>query len=115
MSEKRSLSFQREAVEIFIARGSFGMSEDIIEAAKQACLTIGYFERRQELLRMLIKLERDHPELAASMRAIADAFPGVEISDVRDLDHANTALTDRSPNRRCRGDRTGDSPHDDGA
>lgn len=106
MSDARSLSFQRQCVEHLIALCP-DVSETILAGAKQGCLSIGYFERRSELLRLLAKLERDHPDLTAAMKNIADTFPGVEISDVRDLHHAT--------GHQCRGDRTEDSPHDDGA
>ena len=88
MSEKRSLAVQRQSIETLI---EYCRDVDTlaVEAAKQACLTIGWLERRSELIRMLDKLERERPDLAAALNTIARVFPGIEISDVRKREMQN--------------------------
>jgi len=78
LSDKRSLAFQRQAVEHLIAYCR-DVDETIIDAAKQACLSLAWFEKRQALTRELVRLEKDHPELAFLLREI----PGVRIDNIR--------------------------------
>lgn len=76
---RRSLSFQRQCVEHFIAL-SRDADDTVTEGAKQACLTLAWFEKRQELVRELIRLETAAPELAELLRQ----FPGAQLSAIRE-------------------------------
>lgn len=78
MSEKRSLAFQRSCVEHLIALHR-DESDSILEGAKQAALTLAWMEKRGELLRELVRLEREAPDLSALLREMPDA----RIVDVR--------------------------------
>ncbi|MGL5736679.1 MAG: hypothetical protein ACRCYS_17585 [Beijerinckiaceae bacterium] len=89
MSNPRSLSMQRQCVEHLIALCDNSADATVIEGAKQAALTIGWIERRGELLRMLETLRQERPELYVAMNDIATTFPGVKISDVRGYEPHN--------------------------
>jgi hypothetical protein len=81
MSNKRSLSYQRQCVEHclhLLETKSNGEYRDQIEGARQACLSIGWFERRENLVRELLRLDEEAPALAALFRA----FPESRITDV---------------------------------
>ena len=82
MTEKRSLSFQRQCVEHLIALHR-DEDDSIIDGAKQAALTIGWIERREELIKMLEQLRKDNPELYNMFVYLTRAFPGASISDIR--------------------------------
>lgn len=82
MTEKRSLSFQRQSLEHLIALCP-DAGDTILEGAKQAALTIGWIERHDEILRILDKLRRERPELFRTMVDLAATFPGAAISDIR--------------------------------
>jgi len=82
MSEKRSLSFQRQNIEHCLALLESlapGEHAENIALARQGCLSLRWFERRQELTRELVRLEKDCPELAFLLREI----PGVQIDNIR--------------------------------
>lgn len=80
MSDPRSLSYQRQCVEHLIAlcTDKKGMTGPIIEGAKQAARTIGWIEKRAELIREVDRLEREAPELADLLRE----FPGAHVARV---------------------------------
>lgn len=78
MSDKRSLSAQRQAVEHIIALCP-DAGETIIEAAKQACLSIAWIERRADLVREMARLDKAEPALAVLLSQI----PDLKISDIR--------------------------------
>ena len=86
MTEKRSLTYQRMAVEHILAMCP-DAPETIIEAAKQACLSLARFEKRTELTREIVRLEKAAPELSALLHQI----PGVQIADVRFYDEREAA------------------------
>jgi len=77
---KPTLTEQREAVEALI---NLGIDNDIrpgvIEAAKQAVLTLAWLERKENLVRELARIEREAPELAAALVE----WPGLQIAGVR--------------------------------
>ena len=85
MTEKRSLSFQRQCVEHLIALHR-DEDDSIIDGAKQAALTIGWIERREELIKMLEQLRKDNPELYNMFVYLTRAFPGASIADIRSTD-----------------------------
>lgn len=85
MTEKRSLSFQRQCVEHLIALHR-DEDDSIIDGAKQAALTIGWIERREELIKMLEQLRKDNPELYNMFVYVTRAFPGASIADIRSTD-----------------------------
>lgn len=77
-----SISYQRQAIEHLIAlreKDDTREVSSICDAAKQACITLAWLERRKELVRALDRLERERPDLAE----LFEAFPGSEIADVR--------------------------------
>jgi len=81
---KPTLTEQREAVELLINIAiADGVVGDPVETAKQACLTLAWFERSSELIKMLRDLKGERPELFNALNDIANAFPGVRISDIR--------------------------------
>lgn len=82
MTEKRSLSFQRMCIEHLIALHS-DQDDTIIDGAKQAALTVGWIERREELIKMLEKLRTDNAELYNTFVFLSRAFPGATIADIR--------------------------------
>ena len=86
MTEKRSLSYQRQCVEHLIALHS-EEDDSIIDGAKQAALTVGWIERREELIKMLEQLRKDNPELYNMFVYLTRAFPGASIADIRSTDH----------------------------
>lgn len=75
-----SLTAQREAVETLIC-----LAEDndvragTVDDAKQAALTLAWLERKEALVRELVRIEREAPELA---RALVE-WPGLKIAGVR--------------------------------
>ena len=69
---------QRQAVEHLIALHDDDAST-VVQAARDACLTIGWIEKRQELIRAIDDLDKRSPALAE----ILLAFPGSSIADVR--------------------------------
>lgn len=77
--EKRSLAFQRQCVEHLIALAGDEHST-IVEGAKQAALTLGWFERREEMTRAVVALDEAEPGLAS----LFQAFPGARIAAIRD-------------------------------
>lgn len=83
MTERRSLSFQRQCVEHAVSSLDDGSDHTIIDGLKQAALTIGWLERHGELLKMWDAMRRDNPELFIVMQQIATVFPGVRISEIR--------------------------------
>lgn len=83
MTEKRSLSFQRQSIDHLIALCP-NESDTIIDGARQAALTIGWLERQGELLRMLDELRRQRPELFLVMNSIASEFPGARIEKIKE-------------------------------
>ena len=85
MTEKRSLSYQRQCVEHLIALHS-EEDDSIIDGAKQAALTVGWIERREELIKMLEQLRKDNPELYNMFVYLTRAFPGASIADIRSTD-----------------------------
>lgn len=78
MSEKRSLAFQRSCVEHLIALHS-DADDSVIDGAKQAALSLAWFERHGELTKELVRLEKEAPHLAALLKEEPDA----RIVDVR--------------------------------
>ena len=82
MSEKLSLAMQRQHIEhclAFLESLTGSEHADHIAGARQGCLSLAWFERRSELTRELVRLEKDAPELAALLREM----PGARIADVR--------------------------------
>lgn len=71
MSEKRSLAWQRQAVEHLIAMCK-SADETVIDAAKQACLSLAWFEKRADLTRELVRLDKEAPELASLLRQVPE-------------------------------------------
>lgn len=80
MSDPRSLAYQRQCVEHLIAlcTAKRGMSGPVIEGAKQAALTIGWVEKRAELIKEVERLNKEAPELAEILKE----FPGSKIARV---------------------------------
>lgn len=73
---KSTLAEQREAVEQLIwAAGDGPNPPPQIALARDACRTLAWFERRQELTRALVDLDKRAPGLAS----LAEAFPGSSI------------------------------------
>lgn len=83
MTEKRSLSFQRQSIEHLIAL-CHEEGDTIIEGAMQAALTIGWIERHGEVVKMHETLRRERPELYAIMKSIVEAFPGAKIDGIKE-------------------------------
>ena len=72
----RTLSAQRQAIEHCLAALeslSKGEYEDHLAVARQGCLTLGWFERRQELVRRVADLDKAAPGLAALLETFPDA------------------------------------------
>lgn len=84
MSERRSLAFMRQCVEHLIALHS-DEDDTILDGAKQAALTIGWIERREDLIKMLETLRTDDPQLYDLFVHLTSSFPGVQLSAVRDI------------------------------
>lgn len=82
MTEPRSLAFMRQAVEHLIALHS-DADDTIIDGAKQAALTIGWIERREDLIKMIEKLRVDNPGLYDTFVYLSRTFPGMSIADIR--------------------------------
>ena len=90
MSEKRSLSAQRQNIEHCLALLETlapGEHKAHIEIARQGCLSLAWFEKRTELTREIVRLEKAAPELSALLHQI----PGVQIADVRFYDEREAA------------------------
>ncbi len=83
MTTKRSLAYQRMAVEDLIARVGDDPDCTVIEAAKQAALTIAWIERREELIKMIEKLRKDNPDLYDLFVEFTTRFPGASLADIR--------------------------------
>jgi len=75
-----TLTEQREAAEALI---NLGIDNDMrprdIEPAKAAVLTLAWLERKENLVRELVRLEREAPDVA---RALVE-WPGLQIAGVR--------------------------------
>lgn len=76
---KPSLSMQRLAVEHMIALVEHDVGDTIVDAAKQAALTIGYLERHAELTDMLKRLHSQSPDVFRALSAISKAFPEADL------------------------------------
>lgn len=72
---KTSLAQQRQACEHLVALCRDDVEDTILNAAKDACRSMAWFEKRYELIRLLIDLESHEPELAA----FVEAFPGSKL------------------------------------
>ena len=79
MTAPPSLSFQRQCLEHLIALGATQVSDDVLEGARRGVLTLAWVERRQELLRALVELDRRAPALADIFRQ----WPEARIEEVR--------------------------------
>lgn len=77
MSAVLSLTAQREAVERCLAAldGGPSVDRDTILAARKGVLTLAWFERRDELVRAVVKLDKAAPGL----KAIFETFPGADL------------------------------------
>lgn len=88
-----SISMQRQAVEHCLALLESAMDghDAVIATARDACRTLAWFERRSELVRALVDLEKRAPGLAE----LAQEFPGtrIEINRVK----SDEALADGAP------------------
>lgn len=77
---KPTLSEQREAVEALVCFAKdAGVKPEIIERARFGVLLLAWFERRQEIVKEVARLEQQAPELAAALRQ----FPGAQIAGVK--------------------------------
>ena len=76
---KPSLTEQREAVEALINEALGGEPVPSVEAAKHAVLTLAWLERKENLVREIVRLEREAPDVA---RALVE-WPGLQIAGVR--------------------------------
>lgn len=76
---KTSLAQQRQACEHLIALCAKSADETVIAAAKDACRSLAWFERKRELTLELVRLDKEAPALAAILKEFPDAY----ISDVR--------------------------------
>ena len=74
-----SLSFQRQSIEHLIPACE-KTDPQLVPALKAAALTIGWIERRAELIREIDRLEREAPELAEILRTL----PGTRIVDINE-------------------------------
>lgn len=77
-----TLTEQREAVEalIFLATQDNAQPHGtMVAAARQAVLTLAWLERKENLVRELVRLEREAPDVA---RALVE-WPGLQIAGVR--------------------------------
>lgn len=77
---KPTLSEQREAVEALICFAKDAdIRPEIIDRARFGVLSLAWFERRQEIVKEVARLEQQAPELAAVLRE----FPGAQITGVK--------------------------------
>jgi len=77
-----TITEQREAVEgylDYIATGDGAPGPEMYAALQQAALTLGWLERKHELVREIARLDREAPHLSALLRE----FPGTRIDGVR--------------------------------
>lgn len=76
-----SLAQQRQACEhLYNLCKSQGIAtETVLEDAKSGALSLGWFERREALVRELVRLDKEAPALAKLMQA----EPGCEVVGVR--------------------------------
>lgn len=73
---KSTLTEQREAVERLIAvAGERSSLASVSATARDACRTLAWFERRQELTRAIVDLDQKAPGLAELM----EVFPSAQI------------------------------------
>lgn len=79
MSVSYSIPQARQAVEHLIALVGTDATSSVIDAAKHGAVILAFLERRSELMRALVDLERRAPALAELLQE----FPGARISDVR--------------------------------
>lgn len=91
MTERRSLAFMRQCIEHLIALHS-DEDDTILDGAKQAALTIGWIERREDLIKMIEALRTDDPHLYDMFVHITGAFPGAKLSAVRDIEPERIGL-----------------------
>jgi hypothetical protein len=76
---KTSLSAQRQAIEHCLAMAQkLGVEDTILNAARDGCLSLGWFDRRSQLIHALVKLDKDAPYFAE----LFQVFPGASISSV---------------------------------
>lgn len=79
---KLSLTIQREKIERCLAlleSLTDGEHADDIAGGRQGCLSLAWFERRSELTRELVRLDKEAPHLAQMLKD----EPGAHIVDVR--------------------------------
>ena len=84
-----SLAFQRQCIEHLIALHP-GEDSSFIDGAKKAALTLAWFERREEMTRAVVALDKAEPGLAA----LFEAFPGSRIAHVHDTTPQQEELPD---------------------
>lgn len=76
-----SLSMQRQAVEHCLAllESATDGHGDVINMARDACRTLAWFERRAELTRALVELEKAGGPFLAEL---CETFPGTRIKSI---------------------------------
>ena len=86
-----SLSQQRQAVEhLYNLCKSQGIAtETVLEQAMSAAKSIGWFERREGLVRELVRLDAEAPYLAELMRQ----FPGSQVKSIRNFMDENYEIS----------------------
>lgn len=83
MSDVRSLEFQQSCVTHLIALCEKIADDTVLDGARQAAKSLAWLNKRANLTRELVRLERDRPDLAKSFYAIFASFPQARVEDVR--------------------------------
>lgn len=72
------------------------IAPDVLEPARQGCLTLAWLEKRQHLVKAIAALDEQAPQLAA----LCDTFPGIKLAEVRATD-AGPTVFDGQTLKRC--------------
>ena len=79
MSDIRSLTFQAGCVRHLVASCEKTCDPNILEGADQAIVTLKWLEKRADLLKELIRIDKSEPALAHIMRN----FPDARITEIK--------------------------------
>lgn len=75
MSDQYSITQSRMAIEHLIALQTEEPAGSVLDAAKHGCVVLAFLEKRQELMKALVELDRRAPALAMLLQE----FPGAKI------------------------------------
>lgn len=81
MSKARALDFQ---IACLRDAGDNPWNEEITEGVEAAIKTLEWMARNESILKLLVALRKNRPDVFAAFEALLKAFPEAAISDVRD-------------------------------